>query len=654
MGCCTRCQGFGPVTPPENHDHDHDHDGHGHDHHGHAHAHGVGGGSLLATLWAEGTLKIAVAYAVALQAALVAERLVPALAPWPLAAALLLGIAPVARQAWRSAVGGNPFSIETLMTVAALGAAAIGALGEAATVVLLFLLGECLETVAAHRSQAGIRALVGLTPQTARREGPEGLETVRVEALAIGDVILVGAGERLAADGTVKDGMSAVDESALTGEAMPVAKAPGDAVFAGTVNGNGTLRVTVSAGAKDTAIARVVRLVEEARGRKAPVERFIARFARWYTPAIVGVAALVTVLPPLLAGADWFTWLYRGLALLLIGCPCALVISTPAALASGLAAGAGRGLLLKGGAVIEGLAGVGAVAFDKTGTLTEGRPRVTDVVGRGLSRDQVLALAAGLSLGSAHPMARAIREAAAEAGVQADPATDVAALPGRGVRGRADGAEVFLGAADDAEATALAADGKTVSALVRNGAIVGLIAATDAARADAAEGLARLARLGVRARMLTGDAAPAARAVAGALGVDWQAGLKPEDKLAAVRAWQAEGLKVAKVGDGINDAPALAAADVGIAFGGGADVALETADAASLHARVADVAAMIELARRTMANIRQNIAIALGLKAVFLVTTLIGVTGLWPAVLADTGATVLVTANALRLLHRPS
>lgn len=650
MGCCMRCQGFGSVEKPPEEPHDHDH--HGHDHHGHSH--GAGGGSLLATLWAEGALKLAVVYAVALQAGAVAERLVPALAPWPLAAALAVGVLPVARQAWRAARDGNPFSIETLMTVAAVGAAAIGATGEAAMVVLLFLLGECLETVAAHRSQAGIRALVGLAPQTARREGADGLETVRAEALAIGDVILVGAGERVAADGTVKDGMSAVDESALTGEPMPVAKAPGDAVFAGTVNGEGTLRVTVSAEAGDTAIARVVRLVEEARTRKAPVERFIARFARWYTPAIVGVAALVMVLPPLLAGGDWFAWIYRGLALLLIGCPCALVISTPAALASGLAAGAGRGLLIKGGAVIESLAGIGAVAFDKTGTLTEGHPRIVEVVGRGASRDEVLALAAGLSLGSAHPMARAIREAAAEAAVQGAPVADVAALPGRGVRGRAGGAEVFLGAVDDPEAAALAAGGRTVSALMRDGAVIGLIAAQDAARADAADGVARLGRLGVRATMLTGDAAPAAQAVAAALGVEWQAGLKPEDKLAAVRAWQAGGLKVAKVGDGINDAPALAAADVGIAFGGGADVALETADAASLHARVGDVAAMIELARRTMANIRQNIAIALGLKAVFLVTTVIGVTGLWPAVLADTGATVLVTANALRLLRAPA
>ncbi len=649
MSCCTRCQGFGPVTPPED-EHDHGHE-HGHDHgHAHSHDHGARGESLFRTLWDEGTLKTAVIYAAALWAAAVAERLWPALAPWPFLAALAFGVLPVARQAVAAARGGNPFSIETLMTVAALGAAAIGAVGEAATVVLLFLLGECLETVAAHRSQAGIRALVGLVPQTAQRETDAGLETVAAEDLAVGDVILVGAGERVAADGRIKDGASAVDESALTGESMPRSAAPGDEVFAGTVNGDGTLRVVVGAEAGDTAIARVVRLVQEAQMRKAPVERFIARFARIYTPAIVGVAALVMAVPPLAFGAAWETWVYRGLALLLIGCPCALVISTPAALASGLAAGAGRGLLIKGGAVLETLAGAGAVAFDKTGTLTAGRPRVTDVTGE--NADEVLALAAGLSLGSAHPMARAIREAAGEAAVQAAPVEDVVAVPGRGVAGRFEGAELFLGAAGE-EAAALAGEGKTVSALSRGGVALGLIAARDDLRPDAADGIAQLRGMGLRMTMLTGDGAAAAGALAEPLGIAWRAGLKPEDKLDAVRALQAEGLKVVKVGDGINDAPALAAADVGIAFGGGTDVALETADAASLHARVGDVAAMIDLARRTMANIRQNIAIALGLKGVFLITTIAGVTGLWPAVLADTGATVLVTANALRLLRQP-
>ncbi len=651
MGCCTRCQGYGPVTPPpEEHDHDHDHD-HGHGH-SHSHSHG-GGGSVWKSLWDEGPGKEAVVYAVALQAAAVAERLWPQLDPWAFLVALAVGIVPVARQALAAAKGGNPFSIEMLMTVAALGAAAIGAAAEAATVVLLYLVGECLETVAAHRSQAGIRALVGLVPQTALRETASGLETVAAEALAPGDVIVVGAGARIAADGEVREGLSAVDESALTGEPMPKSKAAGDAVFAGTVNGDGTLKVAVTARAGDTAIARVVRLVKEAQARKAPVERFIGRFARVYTPIIVGVAGAVMVLPPMLAGEAWSTWIYRGLALLLIGCPCALVISTPAALASGLASGAGRGLLIKGGAVLETLAKVGAVAFDKTGTLTLGRPALTDVAERGASRAEILGLAAGLSLGSGHPMARAIRAAAEAEGVAPAAVADIAAYPGRGVGGKAGNSEIFLGALDraDAAADALMAEGKTVSALSRDGAVIGLVAVRDTLRPDAAEGVRRLHELGIGATMLTGDAAAAARPLAAHLAIGFQASLKPEDKLRAVRGMQASGTQVAKVGDGINDAPALAAADVGIAFGGGTDVALETADAASLHARVADVAAMIELARRTMSNIRQNIAIALGLKGIFLVTTVAGITGLWPAVLADTGATVLVTANALRLLR---
>lgn len=650
MGCCTRCEGFGPVTPPPDaHDHDHDH-GHGHDH-----SHDTDGKSVWRTLWDEGPGRAAVIYAVALQAAAVAERLWPQLDPWAFLVALAVGIVPVARQALVAARGGNPFSIEMLMTVAALGAAAIGAVAEAATVVLLFLVGECLETVAAYRSQAGIRALIGLVPQSALRETAGGTETVAAEALESGDVIVVGAGERVAADGTVRDGHSAVDESALTGEPMPKSKASGDTVFAGTVNGEGTLKIVVAARAGDTAIARVVRLVKEAQARKAPVERFIGRFARLYTPVIVGVAGAVMVLPPMLAGEPWATWVYRGLALLLIGCPCALVISTPAALASGLASGAGRGLLIKGGAVLETLAKVDAVAFDKTGTLTVGRPEVSDVAELGVARAELLALAAGLSLGSGHPMARAIREAAETEGIAPVALTDVTALPGRGVAGKIGNADVFLGALTETVAAAdpLMASGKTVSALSRDGVVVGLIAARDATRGDALAGVQRLHDLHIGATMLTGDVAAAARPLAEHLVIAFQASLKPEDKLRAVQAMQATGARVAKVGDGINDAPALAGADVGIAFGGGTDVALETADAASLHARVGDVAEMILLARRTMANIRQNIAIALGLKGVFLITTVVGITGLWPAVLADTGATVLVTANALRLLRSP-
>ncbi|MBN2751093.1 MAG: cadmium-translocating P-type ATPase [Rhodospirillaceae bacterium] len=651
---CLCCQGFGPVRDDDHDAHDHDREhGCGHTGDGGHHSHGSAGSWR--ALWREGPLRGAVFYAGALQTAAVTGRFWPQWEAVAFCVAMVVGLFPVARRALADARSGNPFSIETLMTVAAVGAVAIGAVAEAATVVLLFLFGEILESLAAGRAQAGIERLVALVPQTARLEEGEKTREVAASSLVPGQIVVAGAGERITADGVVIDGMSAVDESPLTGESQPKTRALGDMVYAGTISGDGVLRLKVTAAAADNAIARVVRLVREAQTRKAPVARVIERFARIYTPFVVATGLVVAVLPPLLAGQDWSTWIYRGLAVLLIGCPCALVISTPAALASALASGAARGLLIKGGAVLETLARVDSVAFDKTGTLTEGRPSVTDVVALAGDRDEILGLAAGLSQNSTHPMARAILAAAEAEAIIPHMVEGLTALPGRGVSGTIDAADLFLGAVDAGEAPAarlLADAGKTVSLLSRNGVPIGLIAVIDTPRGDVMEGVARLKAMGIRIVMLTGDSAAAAAPLAQRLGIEVHAGLLPEDKMAAVCTLQEKGACVAKVGDGINDAPALAMADVGIAFGGGTDVALETADAASLHEHVGDVAALIDLARRAMATIHQNIAMAVGLKLVFLVTTVIGVTGLWPAVLADTGATVLVTANALRLLRR--
>jgi len=601
-------------------------------------------GALLAGAWA---IKLAVGN--------------PQVAAWGFVAACLIGVAPIARRAVAAARAGMPFTIEMLMTIAAAGALVIGAAEEAALVVFLFAVGEVLEGVAAERARAGIRALADLVPKTATIEEGGATRQVPAASLRIGQIVLARPGDRIPADGEIVEGVSSVNEAPVTGESMPKAKGPGDPVFAGSINSDAALRVEVTKGAEDNTIARIIRLVEEAQEARAPTERFIDRFSRIYMPAVVALAVLVTIVPPLFLGGDWGTWVYRGLTILLIGCPCALVISVPASIASALSAGARRGLLLKGGAVIEAAARTRIVAFDKTGTLTRGEPKVTDIVGSGVAEAEVLRLAAAVETGSNHPLAQAILARAEADGLTLPAATGARAIPGRGMEARIDNESVFVGSPRFAsEAGALPADlrdaidrlegeGKTVAAVFRSARPVGLIALRDEAREDARAAVAQLKALGVSSVMLTGDNARTGAAIAGALGMDHRAQLLPDDKVAEVKRLAA-GAPVMMVGDGINDAPALAAASVGVAMGSGTDVALETADAALLRSRVTDVPRLIRLSRAAMGNIRQNIAVALGLKAVFLVTSVFGYTGLWVAILADTGATVLVTLNALRLL----
>lgn len=573
-------------------------------------------------------------------------------------ATTLVGLFPIARQALRLMKSGSWFAIETLMSVAAIGALFIGATAEAAMVLLLFLIGERLEGWAASRARKGVSALMALKPETAIRVVNDSRETVAIATLRPGDVIEVAAGGRLPADAALLTATASFDESALTGESIPVEREAGEKVPAGATSVDRLVQLNVLSEPGDSAIDRILKLIEEAEERRAPVERFIDRFSRIYTPAIMLVALLVTVVPPLFFGAPWEGWIYKGLTLLLIGCPCALVISTPAAITSGLAAAARRGALIKGGAALEQLSQVQHIAFDKTGTLTVGKPQVTGLYPQDMSENALLTLAAAVEQGSTHPLAQAIVREAQSRGLTIPPATAQRALAGSGIEAEVEGKKVLIVAADKSPATGLSPQiqtleqaGQTVVVVVLEGVVKGMLALRDTLRDDAKEAVAALHTLGVQGVILTGDNPRAAAAIAGELGLEFKAGLLPADKVRAVTELNAHA-PLAMVGDGINDAPAMKASTIGIAMGSGTDVALETADAALTHNRLTGLAQMIDLARATRANIRQNIGIALGLKGIFLITTLLGITGLWLAVLADTGATVLVTANALRLLRR--
>lgn len=573
-------------------------------------------------------------------------------------ATTLVGLYPIARQALRLIKSGSYFAIETLMSIAAIGALFIGATAEAAMVLLLFLIGERLEGWAASRARQGVSALMALKPETATRLRNGEREEVAINSLRPGDVIEVAAGGRLPADGKLLSPFASFDESALTGESIPVERATGDKVPAGATSVDRLVTLEVLSEPGASAIDRILKLIEEAEERRAPIERFIDRFSRIYTPAIIrrpaGNAGAAAAVCRQLAG-----WIYKGLTLLLIGCPCALVISTPAAITSGLAAAARRGALIKGGAALEQLGRVTQVAFDKTGTLTVGKPRVTAIhPATGISESELLTLAAAVEQGATHPLAQAIVREAQVAELAIPTAQSQRALVGSGIEAQVNGERVLICAAGKHPADAFAglineleSAGQTVVLVVRNDDVLGVIALQDTLRADAATAISELNALGVKGVILTGDNPRAAAAIAGELGLEFKAGLLPEDKVKAVTELN-QHAPLAMVGDGINDAPAMKAAAIGIAMGSGTDVALETADAALTHNHLRGLVQMIELARATHANIRQNITIALGLKGVFLVTTLLGMTGLWLAVLADTGATVLVTANALRLLRR--
>lgn len=574
----------------------------------------------------------------------------------------LIGLAPVARGAWQRLRSGSPFTIETLMTLASAGALIIGAHAEAAMVLLLFQLGEQLEGYAAARARSGVTRLMALRPESAIRLQQGQRTEVPLTALRPGDRIEVAAGSRLPVDGRLISPLASFDESALTGESLPVTRASSETIPAGATSVDRQVELEVVSELGESAIDRILQLIEEAETHRAPVERFIDQFSRLYTPLVMLLSLLVMVVPPLLGAGDWQPWIYKGLTLLLIGCPCALVISTPAAITSGLAAAARQGALIKGGSALERLSSLRRVAFDKTGTLTPGKPQLTQILRFGAASEaEMLALSAAAEQGATHPLASAIVAAAQARHLPMPDARDQQVLAGRGIRARV--AEQQIELLTPAHAPGLTAqqrgqiaqqeeEGNTLVVLMRDGEALGALALRDRLRSDAVAAIQGLNRLGIESLMLTGDNPRAAATLARELGIDYRASLLPADKVSAIRELSQQ-QPLAMVGDGINDAPAMKAATLGIAMGSGTDVALEAADAALTRNQLTQLAPMIALARRTRRIIRQNIGIALGLKAIFLVTTLLGLTGLWLAVLADSGATALVTANALRLLrHR--
>jgi Zn2+/Cd2+-exporting ATPase len=576
--------------------------------------------------------------------------------------AYLAGGAYPLRDAWQS-VWSRRLDIDVLMIAAAAGAAALGAWAEGAALLFLFGLGHALEHRALDRARKAVEALGTLAPRTALVQRGDGEVDVPVDEVLRGDRVVVRPGQRIPVDGRVISGSSAVDQSPVTGESMPVDRRAGDPVFAGTVNGEGALVVEVTKLARESVLARMAQLVTEAQTRKSPTQRLTERFERIFVPLVLGVAALVIVAPPLF-GASWREAIYRGLAMLVAASPCALAIATPASVLSGIARAARSGVLIKGGLHLENLGMVTCLALDKTGTLTEGKPRVTDVLPLDGDVEEVLRTAAAVESRSAHPLAQAVVEAAGGRGLTWAQAGEPESLTGKGIRAAVDGITVTAGslklfAQGDVpppvvEAVArLAGEGKTTIVVRAGDRFVGVLGLADAPRAGVTDVLADLRRLGVRRLvMLTGDNEQVGRTIAAAVGVDdVQAGLSPEDKVRAVQLLEQQHGRTAMVGDGVNDAPAMAQASVGIAMGGaGTDVALETADVVLMADDLGKLPFAVELSRAARRRIRQNLWLSLGVVAVLVPAAVLGWTGIGAAVLIHEGSTLAVALNSLRLL----
>lgn len=559
------------------------------------------------------------------------------------------------------------FDINVLMTIAVTGALFIGEWREAAVVAMLFAVSEMLESYSMEKARQSIRSLMDLAPKEATviRYGEE--VKVPVEELIMGDVILVKPGEKIAIDGEIIDGTSSINEATITGESMPVEKTVGDAVFAGTLNQQGAIRVVVTKLVADTTIAKIIHLVEEAQNERAPSQAFVDKFAKYYTPFVMILAVGITLIPPLVFGADWNRWIYEALALLVVACPCALVVSTPVAIVSAIGSAAKNGVLIKGGIFLEEAGNLKAIAFDKTGTLTKGEPEVTDIIElNGKNQTEILELAGRLEKLSEHSLAKAIVKKAEENGIDLQTAEEFSAITGKGASGKIAGITYYIGnprlfeelhgdiSVHQQNISVLQEQGKTVMILGTDEEIFGLIAVADQVRDQSIQAIRDLKKVGIQKTiMLTGDNNRTAAAIAKQVGVDEYHGeLLPENKLEKIKQLRDQYGKVAMIGDGINDAPALASATVGIAMGGaGTDTALETADIALMGDDLSKLPYTIRLGRRAVAVIKQNISFALITKLLAVLLVFPGWLTLWLAILADMGATILVTLNGIRLIR---
>ena len=591
----------------------------------------------------------------------------PAIVRLLYAGGVLTGAWFVAPRAWHAVRRLRP-DMNLLMTIAVIGAVAIGEWFEAAVVSFLFAVSLALESWSVGRARRAVEALLAIAPPTARVITPDEREVETPAAdVEVGSRIRVKPGDRIPLDGFVCVGASAVNQAPITGESVPVDKAPGSEVFAGTINGDGALDVEVTRLAGDTTLAQIIRMVEEAQTRRAPSEQWVDRFALVYTPAILGLAILVALAPPLLMGGDSGTWLYRALVLLVIGCPCALVISTPVSIVASLAAAARQGVLVKGGVFIEVPARLRAVALDKTGTLTAGAPAVTEVAPlAGHSEEELLRAAGALEAHSDHPLARAVMRHLESRGVSAPAAEDVQAVQGRGVTGRIDGKPYWLGSHRYLEELGqetgevhqrieqLSSAGQTIVVVGTGDHVCGFVALADAVRPESAAVIAALHHAGVeQVVMLTGDNKATADRIGAATGIDdVRAELLPADKVTAIEELVERYQHVAMIGDGVNDAPAMGRATVGVAMGAaGSDAAIEAADIALMADDLSRLPWLIRHSRRMLAIIRQNVILSLGIKVVFVVLTFGGYASLWAAIAADMGVSLVVIANALRLLR---